>query len=66
MIGFFCQSLTDLITVDKQEMDDVQWFDIQQLKDMLQKKSELVLPPQFAMANHLISIWINDFKRNKI
>ena len=47
-------------TVDKTELEDVQWFSRQEAADMLLKRHprDLSTPPPLAIAYHIIRAWV--------
>lgn len=67
MIGCRGEALSDAITVDFAELDDVRWFSRDEVAaaaalDVMQPPSDakLLLPPPMAIARHLVNSWIAD------
>jgi NAD+ diphosphatase len=58
MVGFFVQAETEEIKVDDKEMEDVKWFDRNQILEILENKSNVTIPPKIATANYLINLWV--------
>jgi NAD+ diphosphatase len=60
MIGCHARALNSDITVDKTELEDVQWFSRQDAADMLLKRHprDLSTPPPLAIAYHIIRAWV--------
>jgi NAD+ diphosphatase len=60
MIGCHARALNSDITVDKTELEDVQWFSRQEAADMLLKRHprDLSTPPPLAIAYHIIRAWV--------
>ena len=60
MIGCQATALTNEITVNKEEMDDVKWFPFEMVNQALNGLSEdLILPPQQTIAHQLIKYSTN-------
>jgi len=71
MIGLIGQALTDDINFNRQEMDDVRWFNRQEIGELIIRSKtdrqpsatapagapSLFIPPPFAIAFHLIKAW---------
>jgi NAD+ diphosphatase len=58
MIGCLAEAVTTEITMDPEEMTDVQWFQRKEVLLALEDKSEkLMLPGPIAIAHHLIKAW---------
>ncbi len=58
MIGCIAEAMSDEITVDFGELEDVKWFSLEAIQAALEgKSSELFIPPPFAVANHLVRAW---------
>ncbi|MDA0338571.1 MAG: NAD(+) diphosphatase [Proteobacteria bacterium] len=61
MIGCHCIATDESITVDKNELDDAQWFEKSLVREALEGKRPDVLwmPPPFAIAHQLIRSWVD-------
>ncbi|MDP6664019.1 MAG: NAD(+) diphosphatase [SAR202 cluster bacterium] len=58
MIGCHAEAVTTDISIDSEEMADVQWFDREELLLALEGRSErLSVPQPLAIAHHLIKTW---------
>ncbi|NKC16664.1 MAG: NAD(+) diphosphatase [Gammaproteobacteria bacterium] len=62
MIGCLAEAISTEIVVDEHELADVQWFDRETVRKVLDKAPdaarELELPGRIAIAHHLIRAWI--------
>ncbi len=56
MIGCHAEALTEVIVIDKSEIEEARWFDRAELKLMLARKHPdgLATPPVIAIAHHII------------
>ena len=55
MIGCQATALTEEVIVDKEEMDDVKWFEFEMVDEALRGMcEELILPPEQTIAYQLI------------
>ena len=58
MIGCEATAATTEIVQDEEEMEDVQWFDRQEVRLALEERNpRLILPGPIAIAHHLINRW---------
>ena len=58
MIGCEATAATTEIIRDEEEMEDVQWFDRQEVRLALEERNpRLILPGPIAIAHHLINRW---------
>ncbi len=59
MLGCVGTAETEAIEIDRAEIDDAKWFTRDELRDALAGVSaDLVVPPPFAIAHHLIRGWV--------
>ena len=59
MIGCEATAATTKIVQDEEEMEDVQWFDRQEVRLALEERNpRLILPGPIAIAHHLIKRWV--------
>jgi len=59
MLGCVGFAETEEIVVDRAELDDARWFTRDTLREALAgKREDLVVPPPFAIAHHLIRAWV--------
>lgn len=61
MIGCLAEAVTQEITIDEHEMDDVRWFPIERVRAAMSGAGDDVfkLPPPIAIAHQLIKAWLN-------
>jgi NAD+ diphosphatase len=60
MLGCVAVAESEEITIDPAELDDAKWFTRDALRAALDgRKSDLTVPPPFAIAHHLIRAWVN-------
>eukprot|EP01114_Cavostelium_apophysatum_P003016 TRINITY_DN12728_c0_g1_i1.p1 TRINITY_DN12728_c0_g1~~TRINITY_DN12728_c0_g1_i1.p1 ORF type:complete len:356 (-),score=35.14 TRINITY_DN12728_c0_g1_i1:16-1083(-) len=68
MIGCFCEALSSEITVDEDELEDVQWFPLEKVRqgvalarklDFGSKSTEFRTAPPTAIAHQLLAYWIS-------
>lgn len=60
MIGCHSEALNDDISMDDDELEDCRWFEQSQVRAMLKGETEgLFVPPEGAIAHHLIRTWAN-------
>jgi NAD+ diphosphatase len=58
MIGCIALAESEAITIDAAELEDARWFPRREVRAALRGESrELVVPPPFAVAHHLIRVW---------
>jgi len=58
MLGCIGEGLSEELTVDAAELEDVRWFGRDALRAALEgRRSDFSLPPTFAIAGHLIRAW---------
>ncbi|MBW2268785.1 MAG: NAD(+) diphosphatase [Deltaproteobacteria bacterium] len=59
MIGCIAEAQSDAVTVDHTELQDAAWFDRETVRRALEgDHAELIVPPPFAIAHHLMRAWI--------
>jgi len=59
MIGCIAEAQSESITVDRTELQDAAWFDRSVVSRALSGDyAELIVPPPFAIAHHLLRTWI--------
>jgi NAD+ diphosphatase len=56
MIGFTARAMEDTLDVDGDELEDVRWFSREQLDEEV-AAGNVILPPDIALAHHLIDGW---------
>ena len=63
MLGFFAEAINDQMTIDYDEIEDAQWFSINELKSLQHPSiSEgFKLPRVDSIARRLVDTWINSF-----
>ena len=58
MLGFVAQALSERIAVDREELEDARWFELEEVRAALSGASAtLELPPPFTIAHQLIKGW---------
>ena len=58
MIGCHAEAATTDISIDDEEMTDVQWFDRDEVLLALEGRSDrLAVPQPLAIAHHLVKTW---------
>jgi NAD+ diphosphatase len=62
MIGCHAEALATAITIDKTELEDVRWFDREEVALMLLRRHPdgRATPPPVAIAHHIIRAWVED------
>jgi NAD+ diphosphatase len=62
MIGCHAEALSHDIVVDRTELEDVRWFNKDEIVTMLMRKHPggLTTPPPVAIAHHIIRAWVED------
>ncbi|MGA2124923.1 MAG: NAD(+) diphosphatase [Xanthobacteraceae bacterium] len=62
MIGCHAEALSTAITIDRTELEDVRWFDREEVALMLLRRHPegRATPPPFAIAHHIIRAWVED------
>jgi NAD+ diphosphatase len=62
MIGCHAEALSTEITIDKTELEDVRWFDREEVALMLLRRHPdgRATPPPVAIAHHIIRAWVED------
>jgi NAD+ diphosphatase len=65
MIGCHAQAISTEITVDKTELEDVRWFDREEVALMLLRRHAqgFATPPPVAIAHHIIRAWVEEEHR---
>ena len=65
MIGCRAQALSSELTVDRGELEDARWFDLNEVTSMLLRRhpAGLATPPPVAIAHHIIRAWVEDDSR---
>ena len=59
MMGCVAQAESEAITIDPAELEEARWFSRDALRAALAgRKSDLTIPPPFAIAHHLIRAWV--------
>jgi NAD+ diphosphatase len=59
MIGCIAEAQSEVITVDRTELQDAAWFDRELVRRALAgDHAELIVPPPFAIAHHLMRAWV--------
>jgi NAD+ diphosphatase len=59
MIGCIGEAESEEIEIDAVELDDARWFTRDALRAALDgRRDDLVVPPPFAIAHHLIRAWV--------
>jgi NAD+ diphosphatase len=59
MIGCIALAESEEIAIDRIELDDARWFTRDALRAALAgRRDDLVVPPPFAIAHHLIRAWV--------
>ena len=63
MLGFFAEAINDQMTIDYDEIEDAQWFSINELKSLQHPsiKGGFKLPRVDSIARRLVDTWINSF-----
>ena len=63
MLGFFAEAINDQMTIDYDEIEDAQWFSINELKSLQHPsiKGGFKLPREDSIARRLVDTWINSF-----
>ena len=63
MLGFFAEAINDQMTIDYDEIEDAQWFSINELKSLQHPsiKGGFKLPRVDSIARRLVDSWINSF-----
>ncbi|MFY8325875.1 NAD(+) diphosphatase [Pseudoalteromonas sp. ZZD1] len=62
MLGFICEAVTENIQVDKDELDDAQWFSREELRkfgNWHEEGDHLKLPRTDSISRYLINYWLN-------
>ena len=62
MIGCHAEALSTDVTVDRSELEDVRWFDREEVASMLLRRhpGRIMTPPPVAIAHHIIRAWVED------
>ncbi len=61
MIGCIGHAETEELTVDLVELQEARWFTRDALRAALEgRRSDLTVPPRFAIAHHLIRAWVEE------
>ena len=63
MLGFFAEAINDQMTIDYDEIEDAQWFSINELKSLKHPSilGDFKLPRMDSIARRLVDTWINSF-----
>ena len=61
MLGFFAYSDSNKLTVNKNELEDANWFSY---KDLFSSSKKIILPHKRSIAFSLINLWSKSFKHN--
>ena len=63
MLGFFAEAINDQMTIDYDEIEDAQWFSINELKSLQHPSISggFKLPRVDSIARRLVDTWINSF-----
>ena len=63
MLGFFAEAINDQMTIDYDEIEDAQWFSINELKSLQHPsiRGGFKLPRVDSIARRLVDTWINSF-----
>lgn len=61
MLGCVCRAESESIRVDPHEMGDVRWFSREEVQTAVNAwpDGEIVTPPSYAIAHHLIQFWLD-------
>jgi NAD+ diphosphatase len=60
MIGCIAEAESEEITIDRTELQDAAWFERDVVRRALEgDHSELIVPPPFAIAHHLMRTWVS-------
>jgi len=58
MIGCVAEATSEALEVDHEELAEARWFGLDEIRAALAgQPGALVVPPPFAVANHLIRAW---------
>jgi NAD+ diphosphatase len=59
MVGLVAEALTEALTPDFEELEDVRWFSREEARAMLARTHEqgLFAPPPAAIAHHLLRLF---------
>jgi NADH pyrophosphatase NudC (nudix superfamily) len=65
MIGCYAYANSDFISVDREEIEEAQWYSVEQVKQGLNnsmkwKSDEFRLPPSLAIAHKLCKAWVEN------
>ncbi|MBW2273155.1 MAG: NAD(+) diphosphatase [Deltaproteobacteria bacterium] len=58
MIGCLAEGLSEAITVDEEELKAARWFHRDELRDALEGRGGVMVPPALAVAHHLIRAFV--------
>ena len=63
MLGFFAEAINDQMKIDYDEIEDAQWFSINELKSLHHPSISrgFKLPREDSIARRLVETWINSF-----
>ena len=63
MLGFFAEAINDQMTIDYDEIEDAEWFSINELKCLQHPsiRGGFKLPRVDSIARRLVDTWINSF-----
>lgn len=64
MIACLAEALDDTINIDKEELDDARWVTLEEARLGLDSPGNgpIDLPPDMAIAHHLVRAWVDRFK----
>ena len=60
MIGCHAEALDDVLTIDRTELDDADWFTRAEVEAAMQGQEDarFIAPPPQAIAHHLMKWWL--------
>ncbi|MEO1657940.1 MAG: NAD(+) diphosphatase [Pseudomonadota bacterium] len=58
MMGFLAEVDSDLLHLDPDEIEEAHWFTREELVSMLKGEGKFAVPPEFAIAHHLMKHWL--------
>lgn len=58
MMGFLAEVASTTLSLDTDEIEEAHWFTRAELTKMLQGEGRFAVPPEFAIAHHLIRHWV--------
>jgi len=61
MIGCIAEAESEEISIDPAEIEEARWFERDEVRQALAGDAgDLVVPPPFAIAHHLIRAWLDE------